>query len=257
MITLNIPDYIEQMLVPNLLNWEQLRILVQSTSNEILQIAHTTVESRLHYANMELNILNQVYNPPSSFEKALMKRSIFESIIINLVSSLEATAHVINQIYELGAEYRLVSIDHKFYYNEKKHRDASKNCIRCKVMHVNSKLQSFLDETLNRGSPVEEWYEALMEFRNQIVHRPHYIALQIAGGPPGYYIPDDPKIIGTKVRFDKEKGIPVNSNFTLMREMKEFAEISTSMILLIIEEIYRLILEDKNIKERMKIFHNF
>lgn len=83
MITITIPHYVEQMLVPNLLSWEKLRILVQSTSNDILQIAHTTIESKLHYANMQLNVLNQLYNQPSSSETNLIKRSMFETAIVN------------------------------------------------------------------------------------------------------------------------------------------------------------------------------
>jgi hypothetical protein len=42
-----------------------------------------------------------------------------------------------------------------------------------------------------------------------------------------------------------------------MREMKEFATVSTSLILLIIEGIFRNILEDDNIKQRMKPFTSF
>ena len=81
--------------------------------------------------------------------------------------------------------------------------------------------------------------------------------MALAGGPGRYYIPDDPKIIGSKVKFNKDKKIPEYSNFSLMREMKKFATVSTSLVLLIIEEIYRNILEDENIKQRMKLFYNF
>ena len=256
MINLSIPNYIEQMLIPNLPNWENLRILVQSTANEILHIAHKTVETKLHYANMELNVLNQLYNHPSSFEKSLIMRSVFENIIVNLVSSLESTAHVINEIYELNVDYKQVTVDHKFFNNEKRHSDALKRCVRCKVNDVNPELGSFLDKVLQRGSPVEQWYEAVMEYRHQIVHRPHFVALLIAGAK-GYYVPDDPKIIGTKVRFDKEKAQPIYSNFTLMREMKQFAEKSATAILLIIETIFGFILKDDKIKQRMTKLLNF
>jgi hypothetical protein len=251
------PNHIEKMLVPNLQNWENLRILIQSTKDEILQVAHTTVQTKLHYANMQLNLLNQVYEPPSSFEKMFMKRSIFESIIINLVSALESTAHVMNQIYELGIDYKQVTIDHKFFYNERRHNQASRNCLRCKIKDLNPKLASFLDEALQRGSPSEQWYEAVMEYRHQIVHRPHFIAMQIAGGPRGYFLPDDPKIMTQKVTFDKKIHQPIYSNFTLMREMKQFAESSASLILFIVEEIHGLILDDNKIKERMKKFFEF
>jgi hypothetical protein len=256
MITLSTPNYIEQMLIPNLLNWEKIRVIVQSTTNTILQVAHKTVETKLHYANMQLNSLNQLYNMPSSFEKDLIRRSLFESTIVNLVSSLESTAHIINQVYELGIDYKTVTIDHKFFYNEKKHSEASKKCLRCKVKIVNPPLASFLDKALKRGSPIEEWYEAVMEYRHQIVHRPHFVALLVAG-KEGYYIPDDPKIIGTKSTLKKGKTQPIFSNFTLMRELKHFAETSTSLILFIVEAIFNFILDDDNIKQRMSQLLNF
>lgn len=256
MITLTIPDHIEQMLLPNLHNWEKLRNLIQSTSNDILQIAYTTIESKLHYANMQMNILNQLYESSSSHAANLVKRSMFEGVIVNLVSSLESTAHVINQIYEFGIDYKRVTIDHRFFYDERKHRQATENCVRCNIKKVNSSLDSFLCDFLKRGSPVEEWYEALIEYRHQIVHRPHFVAL-LQAGSRGYFLPDDPKIIGTKVKFDKERGEPVYSNFHLMREMRQFAEESTFRIIFIVENIFHVILEDEKIKQRMVGLLNF
>jgi hypothetical protein len=79
----------------------------------------------------------------------------------------------------------------------------------------------------------------------------------LSGSPDGYFIPDDPKIIGSKVTFNRGKGIPEYSNFSLMREMKEFSTNSTALILLIIEKIYQYVLEDENIKQRMKVFFEF
>lgn len=245
MLKIKILDNVENILLPQLKNWQEIEKIIQIKSNQLLQIAHTTVKTKLHFANMQLNILTQVVNPPSSHSKQFMMRSMFESIIINLVSSLESTAHVINQIYDLGIDYKHITIDHKFYNNEKKHLDAQKNCVRCKVKYANNDLYTFLNNTLKRGSPIDLWYEGLVEYRHQIVHRPHYIALLTADNHEykGYYIPDDPKILPSGVSFDHKKGISVYKNYTLMREIKQFAETSFSSILNIIEDIYGLILK--------------
>jgi len=249
---INIPSHIENMLIPNLLNWEKITPLIQKIPNDLLQVAHKTVETKLHFANMQLSILNQVYNPPSSFEKNLIKRSMFEGIIVNLVAALEAVAHVINQIYDLNVSYKLVSIDHKKYL------EVNGSCLRCKVSVVNQGLGSLLDEFLKKGSPIKNWYQAVIEYRHQIVHRPHYIATQILG-VPGYFIPDDPKIIQPKgkTKFDEKTKQFIMPNFTKMRELRDFSEYSFSVVLKIIDGIYLAILEDNKFKLRMADIFNF
>ena len=81
---------------------------------------------------------------PNSFETNFMKRAMFENAVINLVSSLEATAHVINQIYNLGIDYKQVILDHKYYSNAEKHLQASGYCLRCKLNDINPSLASFI-----------------------------------------------------------------------------------------------------------------
>lgn len=58
---------------------------------DILQMVHTTVRTTLGFANMHLSVLRQAQNNS-------VKRAMFEDITINLVSSLEATAHVVTHI---------------------------------------------------------------------------------------------------------------------------------------------------------------
>ena len=97
---------------------------------------------------MELNVLNQLYNHPSSFEKSLIMRSVFENKYYRQFSIFtgNATAHVINEIYEcVNVDYKQVTVDHKFFNNEKRHSDALKRCVRCKVNDVNPELGSFLE----------------------------------------------------------------------------------------------------------------
>jgi hypothetical protein len=250
MIRISIDDHIDQMLVPNLFNWRKAKLLINNSSNDILQIAHTSVETKLSFAHMHLTILSQVYEHPNSFEATFMKRAMFENTVINLVSSLEAAAHVINQIYNLGIEYKQVILDHKYYTSPEKHQQTSRYCLRCKLNDVNSSLASYLNKVLKRGSPVELWYEALREYRHQIVHRPHFIA-HVHAGVQGYFLPDDPRIIRSKerMRFDEEKMTIIIPNYTKWRELMEFSECSFLSVLQIIDEIYALILDDENIKE--------
>jgi hypothetical protein len=81
--------------------------LIDESSNDLLSVAHKTVETRLAFANTHLVILRQVNNNT-------LKRAMFENIIINLVSSLQSVAHVINERYTVGINYK-VEIDHKYY----------------------------------------------------------------------------------------------------------------------------------------------
>ena len=76
-------------------------------------------------------------------------------------------------------------------------------------------------------------------------------------GSRGYFVPDDPKIIGTNIKPGKVKGHPTHSNFTKMREMKQFAVKSASVTLFIMEVIYGLILEDVKIKQQMSRLLDF
>ena len=74
---------------PSLSYWEKFNH-IRDKNNDILNVAHTTVRTRLGFANPHLSILRQAQDNS-------MKRAMFEDTIINLVSSLEAIAHVLNQ----------------------------------------------------------------------------------------------------------------------------------------------------------------
>jgi hypothetical protein len=73
---------------PILSNWEKFDDIMDK-NNDILYVAHTTVRIRLGFANVHLSILRQAQNNS-------MKRAMFEDTVINLVSSLEAIAHLSN-----------------------------------------------------------------------------------------------------------------------------------------------------------------
>jgi hypothetical protein len=132
---------LDEIIRPSLTNWTEFGKLIDKSSNDLLSVAHKTVETRLAFANTHLVILRQVNNNT-------LKRAMFENIIINLVSSLQSVAHVINERYTVGINYK-VEIDHKYYKREKKHLEASKICLRCKLKTVNTTLAELLDGDIN------------------------------------------------------------------------------------------------------------
>lgn len=219
----------------NLPNWEQVQNLIEKSKNSKLQVAHKTVYTRLSFAKFHLSILRQAENNE-------IKRAMFEDVVINLVSSLQALAHFINELYEIGIKEYQVSIDHLYINNEDKHKKATKKCLRCKLKDYNENIAYALDEVLKTGSPTNNWYHALIEYRHQIVHRQHYIA-HIEAGDRGYYLPDDPNDLEPKGKsyYDKEKRHTVWANYTKRREIKRFTEKVYNVIVSIINSIYELI----------------
>jgi hypothetical protein len=226
--------------MPILKNWERFGQIIQHSPNDILRVAHTTVRTRLGFADMHLSILGQA-------KKNQMKRAMSEDVIINLVSTLEATAHILNSFYAFGIEYRHVTIDHKFPNNEERHKSSYKICLRCRLTEVNAPLAEFLDKYLKTGSPIKDWYKALIEYRHQILHRQHVIAHQI-GGVDGYFLPDDPKIMGVNERpfLDKERKIIVYPNFTQNREIKKYTQFLYKQVRIVTELIYIFILAEED-----------
>jgi hypothetical protein len=229
----------DEILDPDLPNWEIFRKLTEKSSNDILQVAHKTISTRIGFASMHLSILRRA-------ENNLMKRAMFEDMIINLVSSLEAIGHVLNAFYNFGIEYRRVTIDHKFPNNEKKHKEQFESCLRCRLKIVNYPLADFLDKALKTGSPAEHWYQALVEYRHQILHRQHLIGKQIPE-VRGYLLPDDPEIITPteKPYIDKKTKRTVYANYTKMREIKRYTEFLYENIVELVELIYMLILANE------------
>lgn len=139
MITLN-----DKISYPNLPMCEKFSNFTENSTKEILPVAHTTVRTRLGFAKKHLEILRQA-------ENSELKRAMFEDVTINLVSSFEAIAHVLNGFYDLGIEDRIVTIDHK-----RRHIQQSESCLRCKLREANLPLANLLDQVLKIGSPVEE-----------------------------------------------------------------------------------------------------
>jgi hypothetical protein len=184
---------------------------------------------------MHLSILRQAQNNT-------IKRAMFEDVIINLVSSLEAIAHVLNQVYDINFEYHDVKLDHIFPKDKERHHKRSQLCLRCRLAKSNPPLADLLAEVLKTGSPVEQWYQALIEYRHQIVHRPHFIAMVLAGFR-GYYLPDDPRIIKPTERLyvDKKTKQTIWPNYTQRREIKKFTELSYKIVVDIVEAIYQSI----------------
>jgi hypothetical protein len=215
-IDIRLGEDIEDRLVPYMKNWEKVTSRISEIDNRILQTGNRTVKNKLHYALMHWDILAQTYTG-GTFGMYLIKRAMTENIILNLVSSLEAFAHVINQLYDIQLDHRSVAIDH---LGKGKHSD--RRCLRCKLEDKNIQLASYLDNQLLRApSPLDNWYESLVRYRHQIVHRTLFLLNQRIEGS---FLPDDPHILEPqgKMYFDVEKNEPVIPNYTENREVKEY-----------------------------------
>ena len=88
-IDIHLDENIHESLMPYLVNWNKVTSKITDIDNQILQTGNVTVESKLHYAFMHLEILKQAYQE-GSFGRSLIKRAMTENVILNLVSSLEA-----------------------------------------------------------------------------------------------------------------------------------------------------------------------
>lgn len=215
--------------------WEKFSNFTENSTKEILPIAHTTVRTRLAFAKMHLTIMRQAKNIE-------LKRAMFEDVTINLVSSFEAIAHVLNGFYELGIKGRIVTIDHI-----RGHIQQPESCLRCKLRKANLPLANLLDEVLKIRSPRKDWYKALIEFRHQALHRQHFIALSTV---KGYFLPDNPNIMTPNKGPYRDKRTKrfVAPNYTKAREIKKFTEALYTLVIKTIEVIYLLIIVYDKVK---------
>lgn len=241
---IDIPKNIQNMLMPNLLYWNILNPFINAHENKVLMIAHKTVETRLHHANFYLDQLLKTYeslNPKLGFEYNFIRRTFTENIITNLCSVLDALAHEIKIIYQIDIKDRSISFNHNHLKKDKKN-----NCLRCKLINVDKELSDGLDQLLLfQNNPSDNWYDAIFEYRHQILHRHHFIFMLTIGNI--LYLPDDPKIIWSteKPRFDKIKMKAMIPNYTKEREIRQFSIQSIKIVLLIVEFIYSYIISNK------------
>jgi hypothetical protein len=165
-----------------MLNWERVTSKISGIDNQILQTGNVTVKNKLHYALMHWTILDQAYQISGS-ATCLVQCAMTENIILNLVSALEAFAHVINQIYNFQLDPRGVAIDHLL-----DHKKSKRKCLRCELKGQNGELADYLDSELVRdSSPINNWYESLVRYRNQ---NTLFLINQSVG--EGSFLPDDP-----------------------------------------------------------------
>jgi len=227
-MNIQLEEDIHEQLLPYMLNWEKVRSKISAIDNQILQTGNVTVRNKLHYALMHWTILGQAYRVSGS-ATSLVQRAMTENIILNLVSSLEAFAHVINQIYNFQLKPRGVAIDHL-----PNHKRSKKKCLRCELRGHDDQLAEYLDSELVRDStPPHNWYESLVRYRHQIVHRTLFLINQRVG--EGSFLPDDPfDLTPSKMYYDNEKNMPVITNYTENREVREYT-------LYLFERVFRVV----------------
>lgn len=220
MFSLVIPDHIDEMIMPNLYNWKRAKRIMNNSNSELL-ITNTTVETKLHAANFYLYLLSETSKHNSS-ESSFLKRTVFESMILNLNAAIESVAHVLNLIYEFNIPSLKVSVDHLYSKDRKRHKRCEKVCLRCRLKEIDPHLSNALDQNLKRDSPVNDWYEALRQYRHQILHRHHSIYLV---GPGITILPDDPSVykMTEKPKFDFKTNEPIIPNYTLKREITKYS----------------------------------
>jgi hypothetical protein len=158
---------------------------------------------------------------------------MFENIIFNLTSALDALAHEINQIYGLKIDFERVQIDH--------HRPQQNNegdCIRCKLDNISEdNLAKYLNKELPRKNmiPINHWYDTFLKYRNQVMHR---IIYELMLEPGNDYLPDDPTILQSngRITFDAN-GSPLIPNYIHRRELRTYTRFCFEKVLEISEKI--------------------
>jgi hypothetical protein len=244
LLEIDIPKNIDKMLIPNLLYWNALNPFINEHDNKVLMIAHKTVETRLHNANFYLDKLLKTYESSNSefgFEYLFLRRTFTENIITNLCSALDAVAHEIKIIYEIDIKDRSINFSHGHLNNNKQN-----NCLRCKLKDTDKELASSLDRlVLNQYNPVDNWCDALFEYRHQILHRHHFIFMTTIGNI--LYLPDNPNISSSneKPKFDELQMKPIIPNYTKEREIRKFSIQSMRIVLAIVEFVYGYIISEK------------
>ncbi len=234
MINICLGEDIHERLLPRMENWEKVTSKIAGIDNQILQTGNTTVKAKLHYALMHWDILAQTYQK-EGFASYLIQRAMTENIILNLVSALEAFAYVINQLYDFQLEPRQVAIDHL-------RNNKNRKCLRCELKKENGQLANYLDSQLIKAdSPLGNWYESLVRYRHQIVHRTLFLLNHYVG--EGTFLPDDPYILKPqeKMYFDREKEEPVIPNYTEKREVKKYTLYLFENVLSVLDTSYRYI----------------
>jgi hypothetical protein len=228
----------DKMLISNLLYWNVLNPFIREHENKVLMIAHKTVETRLHNANSYLDQLLKTYESSNSefrFEYLFLRGTFTENIITNLCSALDALAHEIKIIYEIDIKNRSINFSHGQLRNTNKN-----NCLRCKLKDTDKELADSLDRlVLNQNNPVDNWCDALFEYRH------HFIFMTTIGNI--LYLPDNPKISNSTEtpKFDKVKMKPIIPNYTKQREIRKFSNQSIRIVLAIVEFIYGYIISEK------------
>jgi hypothetical protein len=243
LIEFNVAEDISRELIPAMPDWQSLtnKIKVNPVfaNNVVLNISNTTVELRLEFANMHLTFLRQAYKKDSSNAINFIKRAMMENIIINLVSTLDALAFVINEIYDFRVGYKYVQIDHQTPKHERKG-----NCVRCRLDASKDAFSNYVStEFPKRPIRSDHWYNSISEYRNQILHRTLYLINFRENG--GSYLPDDPAILnlkGRKIYYDKESNKVVIQNYTLNREVREFSQFLFDKVFSIVQVVYRYLL---------------
>lgn len=241
-------DNIGNVLAGSMNNWQRIEnkiAMSKFSSNHIIRTAHMTTKHKLEAARLHLSILNSTADLPFIDSINFLRRSMVESILSNLASSLDSLAHEINQIYSFGITIEKVQIDH-FRSQQTK----EKNCIRCKLDDLrNDGLAYYLNSELPRVPiPQNHWYYAFGRYRQQITHRPWLILLLVAEGT---FLPDDPANSDPVVKpyYDQDLHRIVYPNYQENREVRSYCD---SCIVKAIEIVEKRISSSNN--KNMKSF---
>jgi hypothetical protein len=101
----------------------------------------------------------------------------------------------------------------------------------------NPQLANFLDSQLLKNcSPQESWYESLIRYRHQIVHRTLFLLSQ---SMEGSFLPDDPYILDLQGMFyDIKKNEMVVPNYIEKREIKDYTLYLFEKVFMVIDISY-------------------
>ncbi len=220
-------------------NWTRIASLIPSTfpesMSDLLDFAqtHTSVYSKMAFADYHYHILNQVYRPNQTDRQSDTPEWVMAelyAIINSLYSALDTLGYEISLAYKLSFSAGDIYISHN-------HAEPKKDCFRCSLP-TSEQITSYLNRELNQN-----WFDTFKKLRNQINHKNlvvSSIVIRVDGN-------DNTTLL--KIPRDSSKFAPPPSDF--IHEINQYCLERRDNVIKLIDNAYPLI--ESQIRNTFKI----
>jgi len=221
----SIQNTIDAQTIPGSKRIEELRDISQS---------HQNTRSKITFADYHYRNLDQIYIRHTTRrypETPTWAMAEMHGIMSNLYSALDSLSNEINIAYKLGIPTRNCEI----YHNVQDHKKGkpNKNCIRCNIDQVDSRLSNHLNNGLG-----QDWFEHFRNLRHQMTHRtlPVY-EIGVSSGDPN--IPDNSVYL--MIPNDPSNNNPQHLDFSKGLDFNDYCHECRVNVVALIEQTYKII----------------